>query len=59
MCYSNLTIQEGSIASLEYLKIHDPSTKTNEQLKIKNNLLEYCGYDTLGMIKIRDELLRR
>ena len=59
MSYSNLVIQEGSIASLEYLKMHDPSTKTKEKLEIKNNLLKYCGYDTLGMVQIRDELLSR
>jgi hypothetical protein len=59
MSYSNLTIQEGTIASLEYLKMYDPRTKTNEKLKIKNNLLKYCEHDTLGMVKIRDELLRR
>jgi predicted RecB family nuclease len=59
MSYSNLTIQEGSIASLEYLKMHDPSTKPNEKFKIKNNLLKYCEHDTLAMVKIREELLRR
>ena len=59
MSYSNLIIQEGSIASLEYQKMNDPRTKLNEKEKIKKNLLNYCGHDTLGMIKIRDVLLRR
>jgi hypothetical protein len=58
MSYSNLTIQEGSIASLEYLKMHDPGTKTNKKNEIRNNLLKYCGHDTLGMVKIRGELLK-
>jgi hypothetical protein len=59
MKYSNLAIQEGTVASLEYLKMIDPGTPCLEKCRIQKNLLDYCGQDTLGMVKIRDELIKR
>jgi predicted RecB family nuclease len=58
MSYANLEIQEGQLASLEYLKMIDPATPTEEKEKIKKDLLTYCGHDTLAMLKIREKLLR-
>jgi hypothetical protein len=37
----------------------DDSILPEEREKIRQALLGYCGYDTLGMVKIREELLRR
>ena len=59
MRYSNLVIQEGTVASLEYLRMIDPKTPSFEKVEIRKNLLDYCGQDTLGMVKIRDELINR
>jgi hypothetical protein len=59
MSYANLEIQEGQLASLEYLKMIDPATPTEEKEKIKRDLLTYCGHDTLAMLKIREELISR
>lgn len=59
MDYAKLAIQEGSQASFEFLRMLDPSTSSDEKQRIKKELLEYCGYDTLGMVKIRDQLLKR
>jgi hypothetical protein len=59
MKYESLAIQEGSMASLEYLRILDPSTPPEERERIKKDLLTYCSYDSLGMVKIREELLKR
>ena len=59
MSYADLEIQEGQLASLEYLKMIDPSTLTEEKEKIKRDLLGYCGLDTLAMLKIREALLKR
>jgi predicted RecB family nuclease len=59
MSYENLSIREGSQASLEYLRMIDSSTAQAEREKIRNDLLVYCGHDTLAMVKIRDELLKR
>jgi hypothetical protein len=47
------------MASLEYLRMLHPSTPPEEKERIKNDLLTYCGHDTLGMVKIREELLKR
>ena len=59
MKYESLAIQEGSMASLEYLRMLDPSTSSEEKERIRKDLLIYCGHDTLGMVKIREELLKR
>jgi predicted RecB family nuclease len=59
MAYDELAIQEGNQASLEYLRMMDPSTSPEERAGIKVALLTYCGYDTLAMVRIREELLRR
>ena len=47
------------MASLEYLCMLDPSTSPKERERIKEDLLAYCGHDTTGMVKIREELLGR
>ena len=59
MDYGNLAIQEGNQASLEYLRMIDPSISLEEKERIKKELLIYCGYDTMAMVKIRDELIKR
>jgi len=59
MKYERPAIQEGNMASLEYLCMLDPSTSPKERERIKADLLAYCGHDTLGMVKIRKELLGR
>jgi len=59
MSYDNLAIQDGNHASVEYLKMLDPATSPEERDKIKQSLIGYCGHDTLGMVKIREELLKR
>ena len=59
MSYENLSIQDGMQASLDYLRMIDHETPENEKDKIRDDLLIYCGQDTLAMVKIRDELLKR
>lgn len=59
MDYGSLAIQEGQLASVEYLRMLDPTTPPEERAKIKRDLLSYCAHDTLAMVKIREELLRR
>ncbi len=59
MSYENLAIREGNQAALEYARMIDPATPTTAKKKIRQGLLIYCGQDTLAMVKIRDELLRR
>jgi len=59
MTYENLEIKEGQLASLEYLRMIDPATPNEEKEKIRNDLLHYCGHDTLAMLRIREELLKK
>ena len=59
MIYSNLEIQEGSHASMEYLRMLKPETAPEEKRKIEEALLAYCHHDTLAMVKIREVLLKR
>ncbi len=55
--YSNLEIQDGGAAGIEYLRLMTLSD--NEEIKkVRKNLLEYCGRDTWGMVVIWEELLR-
>jgi len=59
MVYENLAIQDGQEAGLEYRKMIDPAITSEEREKIRTNLRSYCGHDTLAMLKIREELLKR
>jgi len=59
MKYEDLAIHEGNQAALEYLRMIDPCTSPAEKQEIKKALQRYCGQDTLAMVKIREELLRR
>jgi predicted RecB family nuclease len=59
MAYEGLAIQEGNQASIEYRRMLDPSLTPEERKRIRTDLLTYCGHDTLAMVKIREELLRR
>ncbi len=59
MSYAALPIQEGAQAGFEYLRMIEPETPTPEKERIRKALLEYCRQDTLSMVRIRDELLRR
>lgn len=58
MDYKSLKIQEGSQASFEYLRMIDPATPQDKKEQIKNDLLTYCGLDTLAMVRVREALLR-
>jgi hypothetical protein len=59
MNYKSLEIQEGGQASLEYLRMIDPSASSEEREKIRGDLLTYCEQDTYAMVRIREEMLKR
>ena len=59
MSYERLAIREGNQAALEYTRMIEPATPAAEKNTIRKNLLRYCGQDTLAMVKIREELLKR
>jgi hypothetical protein len=59
MNYDTLFIKDGSHASFEYLRLIHPNTLSEEKEKIKEHLLVYCRQDTLAMVKIRDQLIKK
>jgi hypothetical protein len=59
MDYQSLAIQEGGMASIEYLRMIKANTSPEDRKKIRNDLLDYCAQDTLAMVKIRDSLLKK
>ena len=59
LSYENLDIQEGSQASLAYLRMISAETSAREKAEIERDLLAYCSQDTLAMVRIREELLDR
>jgi hypothetical protein len=59
MKYQTPAIQEGSMAPLKYLRMLVPSAIEGEREKIRRDLLVCCEHDSLGMVKIREELLKR
>ncbi len=58
MSYKNLAIREGNQAALEYAQMIGSATSSTQKSKIREDLLIYCGQDTLAMVKIRQELLK-
>ena len=59
MSYQELAVKEGVQASVEYLRMINPATTPEEKARIMKELLTYCCYDTLAMVRIREELLKR
>lgn len=59
MGYEDLAIQDGQHASVAYLRMLDPNTPPEERAEIKRALLAYCANDTLGLVRVREELLKR
>ncbi len=56
--YEGLAIQEGGAASREFLRVTFGDVPEAERQRIRQQLEEYCGQDTEGMIWITDALRR-
>jgi hypothetical protein len=56
--YEGLEIQEGSTASNEFLRVTFGDVTDEERRRVRQQLEEYCGRDTEGMIWITDALGR-
>jgi hypothetical protein len=50
--YENLAIQEGGAASREFLRVTFGEVSKAERVKVRRQLEDYCGLDTMGMIEI-------
>lgn len=56
LSYENLNIQDGSMAAIQYMRMIDLETPSQEREAIRKALLEYCELDTLGMVEIWKKL---
>lgn len=56
--YDGLAIQEGSTASNEFLRVTFGDVAAEERGRVREQLEEYCGRDTEGMVWIMDALRR-
>ena len=57
VAYSDLEIQEGSVASAAFARMIAPDTEEPERERIRSALLDYCQMDTMAMVRILDTLL--
>jgi len=56
LSYDSLAIADGEMAMLAYARLSG-MIDGDEKKKIRKHLLEYCGLDTLAMVKIWEKLV--
>jgi hypothetical protein len=54
--YEKLAIQEGNTAGREFLRVTFGQVTAAERRRVRQDLEEYCGLDTLGMVQIVERL---
>jgi hypothetical protein len=54
--YEGMAIADGGTASREYLRVTYGSAAPEERKRVRRELLEYCGLDTMGMVQIVDAI---
>jgi hypothetical protein len=54
--YDSLDIADGETASREYLRVTFGEADEEERARVRGQLEDYCGLDTLGMIRIVEAL---
>ncbi len=54
--YEGLDIADGEMASREYLRVTFGGVEEGERARVRKQLEEYCGMDTMGMIRIVEKL---
>ncbi len=55
MSYENLAINDGGMAASAYLRMRESNDQA-EITSIRKAMLEYCGLDTLAMVKILEKM---
>ena len=46
-------VQDGGMAMAAYLEATDPTTSAARKAEIEQQLLAYCGLDTLALVRLR------
>jgi len=54
--YDNMDISNGGMASTEYMRVMFTEEGAKDRSKVLKQLEEYCGLDTMGMVKILTKL---
>ena len=54
--YEGMPIADGGAASREYLRVTYTPVADGDRASIRKQLEDYCGYDTIAMISVLDEL---
>ncbi len=54
--YAEMDIADGATASIKYFNSHYEEVEESKKLKVREDLLKYCGLDTEAMIWIVDKL---
>ncbi len=57
MSYANLDIHNGNEASTQFLDFMSGKLTSDEALQLMQSLHEYCGQDTLAMVRLLDVIL--
>lgn len=58
LSYKTLAIQEGETASNSWPTLTDPKSPAAKHRKLYEDMLEYCGMDTMAMVRIVEHLQR-
>src|ERR1041385_2622872 len=56
--YNNMPIADGETASREYLRVTFSKVSPEDRASVRRQLEQYCGYDTIAMIWLVQELQR-
>lgn len=56
MTYEGMSIGKGDVAQMKYMEMISLSMDSPERERIRRDLLEYCGQDTMAMVKILEAL---
>lgn len=59
MSYDDLAIGEGGAAVDAYLQLMDPNVSETAKKQIRKHLLEYCGQDTMAMVRLVEVLMEK
>ncbi len=59
MSYAGLAVPDGMSAVSAYQRMSKPETPAAEKEKIRGDLLQYCGQDTLAMVRLFEVLSQK
>jgi hypothetical protein len=54
----DLAITNGATASNEFLRVTFGDVEEEDRLRVRSALEEYCGLDTMAMVRIAEQLFR-